>query len=209
MLAAKGFNARRGATLDAPANALPNPALDNGAPPTGGSNTAVDEMGASAPFAGSAGAGAAGAVRAPDISNMKPSELADKLYDRIMRLNDEGKSDSVQFFAPMGVQVYQMVEQDQGHPLDADQRFDLGRIADVAGALPLAKAQADTILQQHPDHLLGLILAAQVAKQAGNTPAFNEYAAHFRKVKASQLATKLPEYTRHRSDIDNAALSAK
>ena len=209
MLAGKGFNARRGSTLDAPSNALPNPALDGaGAPSTGGSNTAADAMGAApfanAPFAGAAGAGGAG-VRAPDISKMTPQEIADRLFNRIMELNDQGKSDSVSFFAPMAIQAYQMVEQQQGHPFDADQRYDIGRIAEVAGALPMAKAQADTILQQHPDHLLGLLLATQVAKESGNTTAQKEYASRFTAAKSRELAKKLPEYQRHRREIDAGA----
>lgn len=202
MLAGKGFNAQRGSTVDAPSNALPNPALDGGGvPSTAGSNTAADAMGA-APFAGAAGAAG---IRAPDISKLTPQQLADRLYNRIMQLDEQGKSDSVEFFAPMAVQAYQMVEQQQGRPLDADQRFDVGRIAEVAGALPMAKAQADTILQQHPDHLLGLILASQVAKRSGNTPAAQEYASRFAKVKQSELAKKLPEYDRHRGDINAGA----
>lgn len=197
MLAGKGFNAQRGSTLDAPSNALPNPALDGGgAPSTAGSNTAADAMGA-APFAGGAGG-----VRAPDISRMSPTEIADRLFNRIMELNDAGKSDSVAFFAPMAIQAYEMVEQQQGHPYDADQRYDIGRIAEVAGALPMARAQADTILQQHPDHLLGLLLAAQVAKQSGNPTAAQAYASHFARVKPRELAKKLPEYARHRREID-------
>lgn len=196
MLAGKGFNTRTGSAVDGSSNALPNPALDNGAPP---SNAAADGM--AAPFAAAAG----GAVRAPDISKMSPSELADRLFNRIMTLNEQGKTDSVQFFAPMAVQAYQMMEQQQGHPLDADQRYDVGRIAEVAGALPMAKAQADTILQQHPDHLLGLLLAARVAKESGNTPAQHEYSSHFVKVKGSELAKNLPEYQRHRREIDAGA----
>jgi hypothetical protein len=119
-----------------------------------------------------------------------------------MRLNDQGKADSVAFFAPMAMQAYQMVEQEQGHPLDADQRFDVGRIGEVAGALQIAKAQADTILQQQPNHLLGLLLAAQAAKLSGNTSALNEYKATFTRVKTRELAKNLPEYKRHRADID-------
>lgn len=196
MLASKGFNARRGSAVDAPMNALPNPTVDAGAPDA-----------SAAPFAGGAGAAGAvgaagGGVRAPDISQLSPTDIANRLFDRVMRLNDQGKADSVAFFAPMAVQAYQMVEQEQGHPLDADQRFDVGRIGEVAGALQIARAQADTILQQHPDHLLGLLLAAQAAKLSGNTTAFNEYKATFTRVKSRELAKKLPEYVRHKADID-------
>ena len=187
MLAGKGLNARRGSTLDAPQTALPNPALDGAGPASTGA--------AAAPMAGGGG-------RAPDISTLDPQEIADRLFNRIMLLNSQGKTDSVQFFAPMAIQSYQMLADRQGHPLEPDQRYDMGRIAEVAGAFPLAKAQADTILQQRPDHLLGLILAANVAKASGNTPARQEYERHFARVKSAQLATKLPEYERHRSDID-------
>lgn len=196
MLASKGFNARRGSSVDAPMNALPNPTVDAGAPGGAGGEDASSE----APFAGAAGA--ASGIRAPDISQLSPTDIANRLFDRVMRLNDQGKADSVAFFAPMAVQAYQMVEQEQGHPLDADQRFDVGRIGEVAGALQIAKAQADTILQQQPDHLLGLLLAAQAAKLSGNTPALNEYKATFTRVKARELAKNLPEYKRHRADID-------
>ena len=190
MLASKGFNAKRGSAVDAPMNALPNPSVDVGAAGQTG-----------APFAAAGGA-AAGGIRAPDISSLSPTDIANRLFDRVMRLNDQGKADSVAFFAPMAIQAYQMVESEQGHPLDDDQRFDVGRIGEVAGALQIAKAQADTILQQHPDHLLGLLLAGQAAKLSGNTSALNEYKATFQRVKTRELAKNLPEYKRHQADID-------
>lgn len=180
-----GLNAKRGSSVDGPANALPNPSVDAGA-------------------AGGAAAGGAepGAMAASDISNLSPTEIADRLFDRVMRLSQEGKTDSVAFFAPMAAQAYQMMEQAQGHPFDADQRFDVGRIGVVAGARQIAKAEADTILRQQPDHLLGLLLAAQAAKLTGNTAAMTAYKAAFARVKARELAKNLPEYTRHRAEID-------
>jgi hypothetical protein len=196
MLASRGFNAKRGSAVDAPLNALPNPTVDAGAPGA-----------QAAPFAAMSGsegaaAGAAGGTRAPDISTLSPTDIANRLFDRIMRLNEEKKADSVAFFAPMAIQAYQMVEQEQGRPLDADQRYDVGRIGEVAGALQIARAQADTLLQQQPDHLLGLLLAAQSARLSGNTTAFTEYKARFTTVKTRELAKNLPEYKRHRAEID-------
>jgi hypothetical protein len=198
MLASRGFNDHRGSAVDAPMNALPNPTVDVAAGADGGNGSGAPDASA-APFAGAAGA--AGGARAPDISNLSPTEIADRLFDRIMRLNDQGKADSVAFFAPMAVQAYEMVAQEQGHPLDADQRYDVGRIGEAAGALQIAKAEADTILQQQPDHLLGLLLAAQAAKLSGNTTALNTYKAKFESVKARELAKNLPEYKRHAADI--------
>lgn len=201
MLAGKGLNAKRGSAVDAPQNALPNPALD-GSQTSQGTNGATDgDPSQAAPFA--SGMSGNGRVRAPSIANLTPSEIAEKLFNKIMLLNTQGKSDSVQFFAPMAIQAYQMLEQQQGHAFDADQRYDVGRIGEVAGAVPLAKAQADTILREQPDHLLGLILAAHVAKLSGNTSALREYTQHFARVKRAELAKTLPEYRTHQTDIDS------
>ncbi len=116
-----------------------------------------------------------------------------------MALASQGKSDSVLFFAPMAISSYLMLA-----PMNADQRYDLGRVAEVSGALPLARAQADTILQQNPGHLLGLILASRVAsldKRAADQKALDaRLLAGFQ----AEMAKRLPEYERHEDDINNA-----
>src|SRR5881275_1015058 len=149
MAAGRGFNARPSSTVDGSANALPQAGLDD---------------------RGAAGDDQSGGVRAPDISNLSPQERADRLYNRVMLLASEGKIDSVQFFAPMALTAYQMLS-----PLNADQRYDMGRIGEVAGALPLAKAQADSLLRDNPNHLLGIILEARLATLAGDTAALHSY----------------------------------
>src|SRR3954447_2083457 len=149
MAAGRGFNARPSSTVDGSANALPQAGLDD---------------------RGAAGDDQPGSVRAPDISRLSPQERADRLYNRVMLLASEGKIDSVQFFAPMAVQSYLQLQ-----PLNLDQRYDLGRIGEVTGALPLAQAQADTILRENPNHLLGLILEARLATIAGDTTRVRSY----------------------------------
>ncbi|MBK5187741.1 MAG: hypothetical protein JJD97_05810 [Gemmatimonadaceae bacterium] len=143
-------------------------------------------------------------IRAPDISSMSPRERADRLFDRIMRLDTEGKKDSVQFFAPMAISAYQMIP----NP-DADARFDMGRIAEVTGALPVAKSEADSILAKQPTHLLGLLLAMQVARSSGDSAGAAGYHAKLRAAQKSELAKKLPEYDRHIADIRDALASGK
>jgi len=183
-LAGSAFNRRRGSSLDAPQNALPQAGLDDrtGAPPVAGD----------------------GAVRGPDISQLSPEERADRLFNRVMVLNGEGKSDSVLFFAPMAIEAYRMLS-----PMNEDQRYDLGRIAEVAGALPLAKAQADTILARNPNHLLGLILAARVAALDNRASDKASFESRLRQVYTSELAKKLPEYERHAADITAGVSSAQ
>lgn len=189
MSAGKFFNASRGSALDAPQNALPQAGLD--------------DRGAS-PGNEDAGSVAGPGIRAPDISAMSPQERADRLFSRVMLLNSQGKNDSVLFFAPMAISAFEMLS-----PMTVDQRYDMGRIAEVAGALPLAKAQADTILSANPNHLLGLILAARIASLSGDTAARRRYETKFLAVEKTESARKLPEYEKHKDDISSAITNAR
>jgi hypothetical protein len=94
-------------------------------------------------------------------------------------------------------------------PLNADQRYDMGRIGEVAGALPLAKAQADSILRENPNHLLGLILEARVALLAGDSAQLHSYERRLIASEKTELAKKREEYARHADDITSALQQAK
>jgi hypothetical protein len=153
-------------------------------------------MGAGAPLA-------QGAVRAPDISSLTPRERADRLYDRVMTMSAQGKADSAAFFASMAVGAYEALA-----PLDNDLRYDYGRMAEIAGELDLAQAQADSILRENPDHLLGLILRARVAQARNDTAGYQRLLARVISARETELAKSLEEYTRHRSDIDAAIAEA-
>lgn len=179
MLAGQGFSRSRGA-----------PAATQGGVPQAGMEF---DPGAQAPVRAST-----------DISQLSPEERADRLYNRVMQLSTEGKSDSVRFFAPMAISAYQMIG-----PLNADQRYDMGRIAEVAGALPLAAAQADSILSEQPSHLLGLVLAARVATLNKDTPRLRQVEARLLAVERAELARALPEYQRHEADIMSALAQAR
>ena len=179
-LAGNAFNRKRGSNLDAPQNALPQAGLDD------------------------RGAGGEAPVRGPDISQLSPQERADRLFNRVMVLNSEGKTDSVLFFAPMAIESYRMLS-----PLNADQRYDLGRIAEVAGAYPLARAQADTILSENPTHLLGLILGARIADLDKRTADSKSMQSRFLEAYPSETGKKLPEYERHEDDIKAALANAQ
>lgn len=157
----------------------------------------------SAPMAGPAPSGG-GSPAAIDVTSMSPQERASRLFDRIMRLSEEGKQDSVALFSSMAIPVYESLG-----PLDLDSRYDLGRIAQVSGQLDLAQAQADTILRQSPNHLLGLILALAVADARGNIAERSALQRRLLDAETSQLARGLDEYVRHRADIDAALAAAR
>jgi hypothetical protein len=184
MAAGRGFNARRSSTVDGSQNALPQAGLDD-------RGVATDDQ---------SGAG----MRAPDISSLSPQERADRLYNKVMLLATQGKIDSVQFFAPMALTSYQMLS-----PLNADQRYDMGRIGEVVGAIPLAKAQADSILRENPNHLLGLILEARLATLARDTAQLHLYERRLVAAEKSEAPKKREEYLRHQDDITNALQQAK
>lgn len=168
----------------------------------GGAESAApaDGAGLVAPFANGGGGGAA-----PDISSMSPRERAGRLYDRIMRYVEEGKTDSAKFFAPMALSSFEML----GADLDLDARYDYGRVASETGNLDVAAAQADTILKQSPNHLLGLALSARTATLRGDVPGAAKTWKTFVEVKEVEMKKNLPEYQAHATDIEQASRLAQ
>jgi hypothetical protein len=138
-------------------------------------------------------------ARAPDISSLSPSERAERLYDRIMGAAERGRVDSVRFFMPMALQAYESLGN-----LTVDQRYDLGRLAEVAGDPAIARAQADTILRGQPQHLLGLLLAARAARLRGDETDARRHLATIARVATAERRKQLPEYLLHQNDIDLA-----
>lgn len=140
-----------------------------------------------------------GGGRAPDISSLSPAERAERLYDRIMGAAERGRIDSVRFFLPMALQAYEALGS-----LTLDQRYDLGRLAEVAGDSRLASAQADTILSANSQHLLGLVLAARAARLKGDQRTERQLLERLAKAEPTERPKQLPEYLLHQNDIDIA-----
>lgn len=151
-----------------------------------------------APTTAAAPGGATGA-RAVDISQMSPDERADRLFDRVMIYATQGQRDSIAFFAPMAIQSMQALA-----PLSAHRRYDLGLLGVVSGDGAMARAQADSILAEQPDHLLGLILGMRAAGLQLDTAARAQYVEHFERVLTAERAKRLPEYIDHEPDINAA-----
>jgi len=143
-------------------------------------------------------------MSAPDLSTMSPEEQASRLFDRVMRLSSEGKSDSAAFFAPMALGAIEAAG-----PLDNHRRYDLGMVALVTGNTTMARAQADTILAARPTHLLGLSLAARVADAKKDAAAAASYRKKLIAAEAGERAAKLPEYTMHANDVEEALRVAR
>ena len=142
--------------------------------------------------------------RAPDISQLTPAQRAERLYDRIMRESESGHPENVRTFLPMATAAYEAIA-----PLNLDQRYDLGRIGEVAGDTTLARAQADSILRERPTHLLGLILGAKAARMVGNEPHARQFDVRLLSVEPRERSVQLPEYLLHKNDIAAALAAAR
>lgn len=138
-----------------------------------------------------------GAAATTDLSQMTPEEMARRLFDRVMRLSEEGKQDSVRFFVPMALQTYGQLP-----ALDLDARYDIGvlhlEVGESAGAL----AQADTILRAVPTHLYGFMLRARAYELRGNAAAARTAYQAFLRNEAAERARQRPEYGGHMTTID-------
>lgn len=140
---------------------------------------------------------AAGRVQAPDISQMSPEEMARRLFDRVMRLAEEGKADSVTFFVPMALQVYGRLP-----ALDNDARYDIGLLHLAAGNAAGALAQADTLIKAVPTHLYAFILRARAYELLGDARRARQAQSDFLRNEPAERQRGRPEYANHQTTID-------
>jgi hypothetical protein len=154
---------------------------------------------AAAPFAGGGGAGAgAGGAANVDIASMSPEERFNRLFDRVMRSMAAGDTAAARQFAPMAVTAYGMLPE-----RNADLRLHVALVQLAAGDVPAARAVADTILAQNPDHLFGYIVRAEAARTVGDAAGERQAKADFKaKVTAETARSDRPEYGEHQSLID-------
>ena len=178
--AGKNFGAAKGSVVSGSANALPTTEMDGGGPP---------------PPLG---------PRAPDISSMSANERASNLYIRAMTAAEQGKVDSAQFFATMAVAAHGMIE-----GMSIDERYHMGRAAEILGDAETMRAQGDTILQERPTSLLGLILSGDALRAAGDSTAAKAFDARLIAALQEEMLSKLPEYELHRTEIDRAVSDAR
>jgi hypothetical protein len=157
---------------------------------------------------GPAPAAAGGAVspNAPgitDISQMTPREAADRLFDRVMRTISSGDTAGALGFQPMAVQAYARAE-----PLDLDGLFHkalLELLADPAAALTTARQ----ILEEEPNHLLGLGVAARAALSLGDEEAATDYYERLLAAFEEESARDLEEYEAHQNLLPDYRAEAR
>src|SRR6266705_4213698 len=134
---------------------------------------------------------------APDISQMAPEERATRLYNRVMTLHSQGKSDSGGFFLPMALQAYAMLP-----ALDVDARYHLGVLDLTGGDYAAALAQADSIRRAVPTHLFAFMLRARALELRRDPAGAHRAYRDFLQNEAAERARKRPEYSDHQDNLD-------
>ena len=178
--AGKNFGRAKGSAVDGSSNSIANPAIDGPA------------------------MGQAQGQRAPDISQMSPSDRASALFNRILTLAENNKMDSAMLFIPMGIPAHQMIENPSN-----DERYHLARLGEIAKDTALIRAQSDTILASEPNSLLGLMAGIRAAELNQNVAKVKQLNRTFLSVLDAELAKNPPDYQVHRAEIDIAATEAR
>jgi hypothetical protein len=119
---------------------------------------------------------------------------ADRLFNRIMMAAEQGNQAEVDQFMPMAVQAYGMVD-----GLDDDGVYHLAILQRTAGEFDQARETADRILEQSPDHILALGVAADAAQAAGDTGAANALWERLLEAYPAEAGKPLPEYMDHQT----------
>lgn len=137
------------------------------------------------------------AFRGPDISAMTPRQRADALFNRVMGAYERGLEDSVAFFAPMGLAAYRLLGE-----LDADAHYHVGLIQLAAGEPAAARAHADSIAAEAPNHLLASLLLLEAARASGDADAERAAARAFLRHYEAEMAMNRPEYRDHAPNLE-------
>ena len=155
-----------------------------------GGGAAARPAAVSSPVAGSP-------LAASDISQMSTEEMAQRLFDRTMRLSEEGKQDSVAFFGPMALQTYAQLP-----ALDNHARYDVGMLQLAIGNPAGAAAQADTLLAAVPTHLYGFLLRARAYDALKDASRARRAYGEFLRNEAAERGRGRPEYQAHATTLD-------
>jgi hypothetical protein len=123
---------------------------------------------------------------------MTPREAADRLFNRVMTAVSTNDSTEVVSFLPMAIRAYELAE-----PLDADGTFHLSMLHLTATLDEEGLADAEAILEELPDHLLGLAAAGDASLALGDTASARVYFTRWLDVYDVEIARDVPEYQDH------------
>lgn len=132
-----------------------------------------------------------------DLSSMTPRQAADGLFNRVMAASERGDTEEALRFVPMALQAY-----DGLGTLDNDAHYHVALIHLTAGNIASARGHLQRLRESVPDHLLGFMLAHQIAARDGNqNDAAQSYKAFLAAYDAEIAAGRI-EYREHQRGIE-------
>jgi hypothetical protein len=127
----------------------------------------------------------------------RPLQEADQFFDRAMRAYERGDSEQATFTGRIALEAYATLDS-----LDADARFHVGLLHQIAGDYEAILAQADTIGLDTPTHLFALLLRDRVYLARGNDELVADNYVRFLEQYDSEIALGRPEYELHSTLLD-------
>lgn len=140
----------------------------------------------------------------PDLSSMTPREAADRLFNRVMTAAERNDAEEAARFMPMALQAYEALGE-----MDTDARFHVALMHLVAGDIKKAREQLDVIRKAAPKHLLGIILAHDIAERSGDKAGVARAHKDFLAAYDSEMAAGREEYQHHHGTIQRFRTAAE
>lgn len=139
----------------------------------------------------------------PDLSQLTPRQMADRLFNRVMIASERGNRSEALDFVPMAVQAYSNLP-----ALDRDAHYHLSLIHNVAGDRAEVEQHLAALRDGAPNHLLALVLEHRLARKAGDQASAGRIRAAFDAAYDAEIAIGRPEYREHRNVIEGFRAAA-
>jgi tetratricopeptide (TPR) repeat protein len=123
---------------------------------------------------------------------LTPRDGADQLFNQALYAWETGDSAAMRQFVPMALVAYGNLDS-----LDPDARYHIALLHLTSGNAEQAIEQADTILAESPDHLLGLVVTARSYESLGRADRAAEYYQRFLAAYTPEVVSSRTEYIDH------------
>lgn len=143
------------------------------------------------PMPGSGGTGGSGLV---DLTTLPQEEQATILFNRVMSSQSAGDTADVNFFLPKALVVHEQLA-----PSDPDGLYHFALLLEVNGDWEGALMKAREGLEQVPQYLLLLVVAAEASAALGDREEARELYARFLELYDEELERMRPGYEHHQA----------
>lgn len=131
-------------------------------------------------------------------------QSADVLFNQAMTAYELGDSAEARQFIPMALSAYRQLQTP-----DLDARYHIALLSMAANLPRDALAQADTMLAEAPDHLLGLSAAAEAHAALGDEEAASRHFRRLLEVYTPEVVVSRPEYLDHARGLPSRREAAR